>query len=90
LLPHESWASVAAFQYCLPSNKPSAQVMPAIPSAKQATLKLVERLDEEVSFEDIIYELYVLEKIQCGMKDAEQGRVVGHEEAGERLEQWLK
>jgi len=62
----------------------------AIPSAKQATLQLVERLDDDVSFEDIIYELYVLEKIQRGMKDAEEGRVVSHEQAKQRLSRWLK
>lgn len=57
----------------------------ALPSAKQATLQLVERLPDDVSFEDIIYQLYVLEKIQRGMKDAEEGRVVSHEEAKQRL-----
>lgn len=61
-----------------------------LPSAKQATLRLVERLDDDVSFEDIIYELYVLEKIQRGMKDAQEGRVISHEEAKERLNRWLK
>ena len=64
--------------------------MSVLPSAKQATLDLVERLDDDVSFEDIIYELYVLEKIQRGMKDAEEGRVVSHEEAKHRLSRWLK
>ena len=41
-------------------------------------------------FEEIIYELYVLEKIRRGMKDAEEGHVVSHEEAKERLGRWLK
>ncbi len=59
-------------------------------SAKQATLRLVERMADDVTFEDIIYELYVLEKIQRGMKDAEEGRVVSHEEARQRLSRWLK
>lgn len=45
---------------------------------------------DDVTFEDIIYELYVLEKIQRGMKDAEEGRVVSHEEARQRLSRWLK
>lgn len=62
----------------------------ALPSAKKATLQLVERLDDDVSFEDIIYQLYVLEKIQRGMKDAQEGRVVSHEEAKQRLSRWLK
>ncbi len=62
----------------------------ALLSAKKATLQLVERLDDDVSFEDIIYQLYVLEKIQRGMKDAEAGRVVSHKEAKQRLSRWLK
>ena len=60
----------------------------ALPSAKKATLQLVERLDDDVSFEDIIYQLYVLEKIQRGLKDAQEGRVVSHEEAKQRLSRW--
>jgi predicted transcriptional regulator len=64
--------------------------MSTLSSPKQATLQLVERLDDDVSFEDIIYELYVLEKIQRGMEDAEEGRVVSHEDARERLKRWLK
>ena len=64
--------------------------MSVLPSAKQATLDLVDRLEDDVSFEEIIYELYVLEKIQRGMKDAEAGRAVSHEEAKQRLSRWLK
>lgn len=64
--------------------------MSTITSAKQATLALVERLEDDVSFEDIIYKLYVLEKIQRGLKDSDKGRVVSHEEAKQRLSQWLK
>ena len=64
--------------------------MSVLSSAKQATLDLVDRLDDDVSFEEIIYELYVLEKIQRGMNDAEEGRVVSHEEAKQRLSRWLK
>ncbi|MGI9173735.1 MAG: hypothetical protein ACR2GR_00245 [Rhodothermales bacterium] len=64
--------------------------MSVLPSAKQATLDLVDRLEDDVSFEEIIYELYVLEKIQRGMNDAEEGRVVSHEEARQRLSRWLK
>ena len=64
--------------------------MSALPSAKQATLNHVKRLEDDVSFEDIIYELYVLEKIQRGLKDSEEGRVVSHEEAKQRLSRWLR
>ena len=61
-----------------------------LPSPKQATLQLVERLSDDVTFEDIMYELYVLQKIQRGLRDSAEGRVVSHEEAKERLSRWLK
>jgi predicted transcriptional regulator len=37
-----------------------------------------------------MYELYVLQKIERGRRDAEERRTVPHEEAKERLDQWLK
>lgn len=64
--------------------------MATFTSPKQAALQLVERLDDDVTFEDIIYELYVLEKIQRGMKDADEGRVISHEDVKQRLGRWLK
>ena len=56
----------------------------ALSSAKKETLHLVERLDEDVAFEDILYQLCVLETMQRGMKDAEKGRMVVREEAKQR------
>jgi len=58
-------------------------------SAKEATLELVGRLEDDVTFEDIIYELHVLRKIERGRDDATEGRTVSHEEAKERFDQWL-
>lgn len=59
-------------------------------SAKTAALELVERLDEDVTFEDILYELHVLQKIEKGRTDAASGRTVEHDEVKNRLDQWLK
>jgi len=59
-------------------------------SAKKATLELVERLDEDVTYDDIMYELHTLQKIERGLRDAEEGRTVSHDEVKDRLSQWLK
>jgi len=64
--------------------------MPEIRSAKQATLDLVERLDDDVSFEDILHEVHVLQKIERGLRDADSGRVTPHDQVKDRLSQWLK
>ena len=58
-------------------------------SAKQASLRLIERLDENVSFEEIMYELHILQKIKQGVQDVEAGNTVSHEQAKEKLKKWL-
>jgi len=37
-----------------------------------------------------VYELHVLQKIERGLRDAEEGRTVSHDEVKDRLGQWLK
>lgn len=63
---------------------------PAFESPKQATLDLVQRLKDDVTFEDIMYELYVLQGIERGLKDSAEGRTLTHEQARQRLDRWLK
>ncbi len=63
---------------------------PALDSPKQATLDLVQRLKDDVTFEDIMYELYVLQNIQRGLNDSAEGRTLTHEQARQRLSRWMK
>ena len=58
-------------------------------SAKQAVLDMVHRLPEDASLEDIQYHLFVLQKIERGLEDAEAGRVVPQEEMEKRFAKWL-
>ena len=62
--------------------------MPAT-SPKQAALRLVDRLADDASFEDIRYELYVVQQVERGLRDVEAGRTVSHEEARAHLGRWL-
>ncbi len=57
---------------------------------KEAALKLVEGLEDEVSYEQIIRELYVLKRVQQGLSDIDAGRTKTHEEARSELERWLE
>ncbi len=59
-------------------------------SAKEVTRALLDRLDDDVTFEDILYELHALRKIERGRQDAEDGRVTAHEDVRDELSQWLK
>jgi predicted transcriptional regulator len=64
--------------------------MPDAKSAKEVTRALLDRLDDDVTFEDILYELHVLQKIEQGRQDAADGHVTSHEDVRDELNQWLR
>ena len=48
-------------------------------TTKEEAMQLISRLPEEVTWEDIMYRLYVKRKIEDGIKAAEEGRTVSHD-----------
>ncbi len=54
-------------------------------TAKQAAREIIEHLSDQASWDDIMYELYVRQKIEAGLKAVEEGRTVPHEEVKQRL-----
>ncbi len=57
---------------------------------RDAAQALLNRLGPDASFDDIQYELYVLEKLSRGLDDAREGRVVPHAQVKDDLRRWLK
>lgn len=57
-------------------------------TAKQEVSKRLSQLQEDCSLEDIQYHLYVLQKIERGLKDVEEGRVYTQEEVEKRMAKW--
>ena len=58
-------------------------------TAKDEVRKLLDKLPDDASFEDIQYHIYVREKIQKGLTDVEAGRTLTQEEAERRMSKWL-
>jgi len=58
-------------------------------TAKQEVQKMLEKLPNNSTFEDIQYHIYVREKIERGLKDIQEGRVLSQKEAEKRLSKWL-
>ena len=56
-----------------------------MPTPKQAAKELIEHLPDQASWNDIMYELYVKQKIEAGLKAVAEGRTVPHEEVKRRL-----
>ena len=59
-------------------------------TAKDEVRKLLDKLPDDASFEDIQYHIYVREKIQKGLADVEAGRVFTPAEVETRIAELLK
>ncbi len=57
---------------------------------KEIIKTTIDSLPDNFTIEDIIEELIILDKIEQGLKDVEEGRVYTTEEAKNRLDKWLK
>lgn len=54
-------------------------------SAKKSALKILDRLPEDAGWDDIMYELYVKQKVERGQQAAAEGRTVPHSRVRSRL-----
>jgi predicted transcriptional regulator len=46
---------------------------------------MIDRLPDDASWDDLMYQIYVRQAIEAGLRDADAGRVVSHEDAVARL-----
>ena len=56
-----------------------------MPDVKEEAIKLIENLPDDLSWDDIIYEMYVKKKIDIGLKAIEEGKVISHEDVKKRF-----
>ena len=52
---------------------------------KEAARQLIDHLPDQASWDEIMYELYVKQKIEAGLQAVEEGRTIPHEEMKRRL-----
>jgi predicted transcriptional regulator len=57
-------------------------------SAKEEVRRILEQIPDNASFEDIQYHIYVRGKIERGLEDVKQGRVIEQEEVERRMRKW--
>ena len=58
------------------------------PSAKQQAIEAIEQLPDNVALDEIVYRLYLLNKVRQGLEDVDAGRVVPSEALSREIEQW--
>ena len=55
---------------------------------KQDAIEVIEQLPHNVPMDEIVYRLYVVNKVRRGMQDVEAGRGISSEELAREIEQW--
>jgi hypothetical protein len=59
-------------------------------SVKMLAQKMIANLPDQATFDDIQYELYVLECIEKGEQEVVQGKIKNKSQVEQGIEKWLK
>ena len=54
-------------------------------NVKEEARRLVENLPEDVTWDDLMYQIYVRQTIEAGLADSEAGRVIDVEDVRKRF-----
>ncbi len=57
---------------------------------KEEVIQLIEKMPDDCTVEDILYELYLKQEVDKGLQDIKEGRVVKHEEVEQRMSKWSR
>jgi hypothetical protein len=57
-------------------------------SLKQEAIKVISRMPESAEIEDIMYRLYVIDKVRKGREAVREGRTVAMDELKREVESW--
>ena len=57
---------------------------------KEEVRRMLDQIPDDASFEDIQYHIYVCQKIELGLRDIEEGRVISQEDIERRMSKWLE
>jgi predicted transcriptional regulator len=52
--------------------------------------KIADELAINASIEDVIDRLLLLSKVETGLRQADEGKIISHNEIEQRVEKWLK
>jgi len=56
-----------------------------MPTTRKQALDVIKKMSDKATWDDIMYEIYVRKKIAAGIKAADEGRVIPHEEVKKRF-----
>jgi len=57
---------------------------------KTTVINTLAEFPKEFQLDDLLERLIILEKIEAGLKDAKEGKIVSHEDAKKMIAKWQK
>ncbi len=58
-------------------------------TAKKEVRKILDQIPDDASLEEIQYHIYVCQKIERGLQDIDDGRVLSREQVEKRMSRWI-
>jgi len=58
--------------------------------AKQQVLDMINALPEKIDIDELMYRLYLRQKLEAAEEDVSEGRLISHEEAVKETSRWFK
>ena len=58
-------------------------------TAKKEVGKILDQIPDDASLEDIQYHIYVCQKIERGLQDIDDGRVLSQKQVEKRMSRWI-
>lgn len=58
--------------------------------SKKEILQIIERLPDHADAADVMEELYFVQQVQRGLKDASEGRILTHTDLKKRIARWRR
>ena len=56
---------------------------------KEEVIKMIQKMPEETSVDDIMEELYFRKKVGTGIEELDRGKSISHKKAKKHLKKWL-
>ncbi|MGB2843150.1 MAG: hypothetical protein WBC40_11870 [Halobacteriota archaeon] len=58
--------------------------------AKQQVLDMIKALPEKIDIDELMYRLYLRQKLEAAEEDVSEGRLISHEEVVKETSRWFK
>ncbi|OGC01332.1 hypothetical protein A2V82_10885 [candidate division KSB1 bacterium RBG_16_48_16] len=57
--------------------------------AKEKVVEIVNDLPDQVDIDEVMYRLYLMQKLEAGERDVQEGRLISHDQVVQETASWF-